>query len=218
MLRILKELLLKNSPCRSLQKIESRKFTLEGECLEIGNTDFNKKSFFNNFQLKSNTKLYFADLKKITKSNYIQFNLEKKNNIKKKFDYIVIFNVLEHVYDIHNSIIELKKILKPKGKIFISTPFIYRYHKAPKDYNRYTLDFYDNLSKKNNFKIIYKKNLSTGPFFSAYSIIHNVLYIIYPLNIIFAVLSIMLDKTLFIFNNNIKSLYSICNFIIFYKK
>ena len=218
MLGILKELFFKNSPCRSLQKIECKKFILDGKCLEIGNTDFNKKSFFNNFKLKSNTKLYFADIKKIRKSNYIQFNLEKKNNIKKKFDYIIIFNVLEHVYDVNNSLIELKNILKPKGKIFISTPFIYRYHKAPKDYNRYTLDFYENLSKKNNFKIIYKKNLSTGPFFSAYSIIHNLFYIIYPFNIILAALSMIIDKILSLFNKNLKSLYSICNFVIFYKK
>ena len=59
MLKIIKNLCLKNSPCRALQKIESEKFTLSGDCLEVGNLDFDKKSFFNDFSLKR-TNFFFC--------------------------------------------------------------------------------------------------------------------------------------------------------------
>ena len=135
-----------------------------------------------------------------------------------KFDNIVIFNVLEHVFDIENATNEMKKILKSKGKIIISTPFIYRYHKAPFDYNRPTIDFYEKLAKKNNFKIIYKKNLGTGPFLASYSIMHNVIKYLYPLNILFLGVFVFIDSILNFFKSDLKNLYPICNFVIFQKK
>ena len=156
MLKIIQNLILRNSPCRALQKIESENFTLSGDCLEIGNFNLNKKSFFNDFSYKQ-ANFFFCDLKKIEQKNYFSINLEKKNFIKKKFDNIIIFNVLEHVFDIDNAFSELNKLLKPNGKLFISTPFLYRYHKAPKDYFRFTFDFYEKITKKKNLKLYIKK-------------------------------------------------------------
>ena len=78
MIDIIINLLLKNSPCRSLQKIESKKFPLSGNCLELGNTKINKKSFFNDFNY-TNIKFFFSDIKKLKKKNYFFFNLKKKN-------------------------------------------------------------------------------------------------------------------------------------------
>lgn len=217
MLKIIQNLILRNSPCRALQKIESENFTLSGDCLEIGNFNLNKKSFFNDFSYKQ-ANFFFCDLKKIEQKNYFSINLEKKNFIKKKFDNIIIFNVLEHVFDIDNAFSELNKLLKPNGKLFISTPFLYRYHKAPKDYFRFTFDFYEKITKKKKFKIIYKKSLSTGPFFCSYSIIHNILSFLFPINILYAIGMIFVDKVLSFFSKKLVDIYPICNFIILKKK
>ena len=51
-------------------------------------------------------------------------------------------------------------------KNFYIHSILYQYHKAPKDYNRYTLDFFKEISNKNNLKIHYQNALGTGPFFS----------------------------------------------------
>ena len=217
MLKIIKNLFLRNSPCRTLQKIESEKFTLSGDCLEIGSLNLNKKSFFNDFSYKQ-AKFFFCDLKKIKQKNYFSLNLEKKNFIKKKFDNIIIFNVLEHVFDIDNAFSELKKLLKPNGKLYISTPFLYRYHEAPKDYYRFTPDFYEEIVKKKKFKIIYKKNLSTGPFFCSYSILHNILSFLFPINILYVICMIFLDKILRLFSKKLVDIYPICNLIVLRKK
>ena len=217
MLDIIFGILKKNSPCRTLQKIEAKKFKLYGNSLEIGNIEFNNKSFFNDFKLNKKNKIFFSDIIKIKRKNYFIFDLEKKNNLKKKFDNIIIFNVLEHVYEIDNAFKELKKLLNPKGKIYISTPFLYRYHTAPKDYYRFTLDFYEKIAKKHKIKIIYKKSLGTGPFFGSYSVMHNILNFVFPLNILIAILLISFDKIINIFSKNLKYIYPICNFIVFRK-
>tara|TARA_B100000941_G_C28433954_1_gene515845 strand:- start:308 stop:964 length:657 start_codon:yes stop_codon:yes gene_type:complete len=218
MYNLIKYILYKNSPCRSLQNIESKKFKISGICLEIGNTGLNKKSFFNFFKIDKKAKKFFTDMKKKKSKNYFNLNLENRNNIKIKFDNIIIFNVLEHVYEIDKAIKEIKKLLKPNGKIFISTPFLYRYHMAPKDYHRPTLDFYSKLSKKNNLKIIYQKNLGTGPFLASYSIMHNVLKKIFPVNIIILIIFLFVDKLSHLFSKNIRSVYPVCNFVVLRKK
>lgn len=219
MINILSLIIKKNSPCRALQIIETKNFELRGDCLEIGNFFLNKKSFFNFFKFKNKNTLYFSDIKKnFKKKNYFYFDLEKKNNLKKKFDNIIIFNVLEHVYDVENGIEEIKKILKNNGQIIISTPFIYRYHHAPLDFNRPTLDFYFKVAKKFNLKIIFKKNLGTGPFLASYSLIHNLLIKIYPLNLLVLIVSIIFDSILNLFSKKLKNYYPICNFVVFKKK
>ena len=67
MIKIIKKILLRNSPCRSLQKIECEKFMLNGNCLEIGNTEYNDKSFFKDFKIHKNHNLYFGDIFKLKK-------------------------------------------------------------------------------------------------------------------------------------------------------
>ena len=161
MIKIIKKILLRNSPCRSLQKIESEKFMLNGNCLEIGNTDYNKKSFFNDFKLHKNHNLFFADILKIKKKNYFRLNLEKKNILRKKFDTIIIFNVLEHLPEYKIAFSEIYRILKKKGSFIGSVPFIYQIHAAPNDYFRFSKQFFELNLKKYRFKQI--KYL---PFFS----------------------------------------------------
>jgi SAM-dependent methyltransferase len=219
MINILSLIIKKNSPCRALQIIESKNFELGGDCLEIGNFYLNKKSFFNFFKFKNKKTFYFADFKKkLKKKNYFYFNLEKKNNLKKNFDNIIIFNVLEHVYNFENGVKEIKKIVKNNGHIIISTPFIYRYHQAPNDFNRPTLDFYIKIAKKVGLKILYKKNLGTGPFLASYSLIHSLLKKIYPLNLPILTISIIFDLILNLFSQKLKNYYPICNFVVLKKK
>ena len=49
------------------------------------------------------------------------------------------------------------------------------------------------IAKKLNLKILYKKNLGTGPFLASYSLVHNILKKIYPVNLLILTLSIILD-------------------------
>ena len=54
---------------------------------------------------------------------FFKLNIEKKININKKFDFIVAFEVLEHLKDPENALINIKKMLNKNGTLIFSTPF-----------------------------------------------------------------------------------------------
>ena len=56
-----------------------------------------------------------------------------------------------------------------------STPFLYRVHGAPKDYNRYTKQYLQKILKENNFKEIKIKELGIGPFLACISLITRII-------------------------------------------
>lgn len=80
------------------------------------------KDYFN-----PGTQLYGTDLStdlldQARKSGWSVFSLAEMDNIKTKFDLITLWDVIEHVEDPAAVISSLKKMLAPKGKIFLETP------------------------------------------------------------------------------------------------
>ena len=55
-----------------------------------------------------------------------------------RFDRIIFNQVLEHVPDPVKVLTELRRVLKPGGKILCSCPLFYEEHEKPYDYYRYT--------------------------------------------------------------------------------
>ena len=53
-------------------------------------------------------------------------------------DCVVLTEVLEHIYDPHPVLADLKRVLKPGGIILGSVPFAIQHHDEPHDYHRYT--------------------------------------------------------------------------------
>lgn len=115
--------------------------------------------------LKSETKfdVYGTDVKNhidknlSTKKNFKGFiPLKKIFNSKIKFDYIFLIHVFEHLPDIKNFLINIKKILSKKGKIIIQIPnysqnpfdlliydHTYHYNKTSlrRIFNKYSFDY-----------------------------------------------------------------------------
>lgn len=54
------------------------------------------------------------------------------------FDGVTCLEVLEHVLDPAQVLAEIKRVLKPGGRGWISMPFLYPLHDAPFDFQRYT--------------------------------------------------------------------------------
>ena len=55
-----------------------------------------------------------------------------------KFNFIICCSILEHVKNPWKVAQTLTDLLEPGGKIYVSTPWIQRYHKYPDDYWRFT--------------------------------------------------------------------------------
>jgi len=57
---------------------------------------------------------------------------------------------------------EVKRVLKPNGKILITTPFVWDEHEAPHDYCRYSSFGLKDIFERNGFRII--KQTKNGSF------------------------------------------------------
>lgn len=64
------------------------------------------------------------------------------------FDFILVTEVLEHLFEPRKAVDEVYRILKPGGTCIFSTRFIHHYHPHPKDYYRFTWDSLDYLFKE----------------------------------------------------------------------
>ena len=203
------------SVCKIYQVLELKKQKIQEEVIEFGSNNYEESLI--KFNKKKTKKIYFSNFfkNKDKNKNYISLDLENKNKEKKKFKSVVAFNVLEHIYDDTNAINEFKKILKKGGKLYISTPFLYRFHEAPKDYKRYTLEYFEKNLKRNNFKIKKKLSLGTGPFLASYSLIFDYLnkipLISYPIIILCYIFDIFLMS---FHKNKTNKFYPICIVIV----
>lgn len=54
------------------------------------------------------------------------------------FDAVLAVEVLEHLYDPHMAVSEMYRVLKPGGRVILTTRFLYPLHDTPHDYFRYT--------------------------------------------------------------------------------
>ena len=54
------------------------------------------------------------------------------------FNTIFCISVLEHIPDVFKASKNISELLRPRGSLFISVPFIHRYHGYPADYWRFT--------------------------------------------------------------------------------
>jgi SAM-dependent methyltransferase len=99
---------------------------------------YNKKFLTNNKLIKIKSKYQFH-----------YKNLKLKNS---SADYVIIPNLLHHIDDPITLFKQVKKILKPKGSIFIFEPLVRELHQIPEDYSRFTPYGLNNTLKKLNFK------------------------------------------------------------------
>lgn len=195
-----------NSILRTLQIQEFKKYKLNGDCIEFGSNIKINRNF-----LKSNSQYYKTTYSNIIKNkNFVYIDLQKKINHKKKYDHVIIFNVLEHLLHVDVSIKNLHYLLKKNGKIIGSTPFIYRIHGAPEDYNRYTKQLLEKILKKNKFDNIEIKELGSGPFLACISLLRGYLKYIPVLSQLLTILAILIDNMLSLFSkNNLREIYPI---------
>ena len=208
-------LLFKNySLLRIYQIIESKKLILNGLSLEFGASENITKNFSNFAQ--GSGKFEYSNLNNFGNKKIIPLNLKKRLKIKSnKYNNILIFNVLEHIDDHSVSLKEIKRIIKTNGTLIGSTPFLYQVHGAPKDYFRFTKDFFSEKLKENGFKKIKVKCMGCGPFIACFSIIYSYIKYLPLINHILLLTCYLLDSTLQLFiRTKLNEIYPIGIFFI----
>lgn len=68
------------------------------------------------------------------------------------FDFILMTNVLEHLYD-DRVIAEANRLLKKGSRLYITVPFLLDVHQKPYDYHRYTYLYLEKKLSEDGFEI-----------------------------------------------------------------
>lgn len=195
------KLTLKNySLLRIFQILEILQLDLKGTVLDLGASASitNVSNYLNNTENR-----VYANF---TGNESIQINLENyPNKINQYFDNILLMNVLEHIKNHQNCLLNIKALLKNKGILYGSTPFMYSIHQSPNDYLRYTKQFLEEHIYENGFENVEVKTLGAGIFCCIYSLIFNWTKKIPLLNLIILPAFLVLDNFVNLFSKNIKS-------------
>lgn len=104
--------------------------------LDIAPQDHNgAKEFF------KHASLYTLDIDVNSGANFIADLCDDNTGIIESnyFDIIICTEVLEHTLNPFNAVRELHRIIKPNGKVFVSTPFNFRIHGPLPDCWRFTI-------------------------------------------------------------------------------
>ena len=205
----LKLLITKNTLLRDLQINECNKFKVNGLSLEFGAIDRENKTF-SNF-IRGQSKFEYSNIKPNKKLNIFYSDLTKKLKIKSnKYNNILLFNVLEHLPEYRIALSQINRILKKKGKIIGSTPFIYQIHGAPKDYFRFTREFFEFELKKQKFNNIKVQYLGNGPLTACYSLMYPYIRFLPIFSHLVLLICFMLDNILQIFiKTDLKEIFPI---------
>jgi SAM-dependent methyltransferase len=70
------------------------------------------------------------------------------------FDSAITSQVLEHVFTPDAFLTEINRVLKPKGKLLLTVPFVWDEHEQPYDYARYSSFGLKYLLEKNGFEVV----------------------------------------------------------------
>ena len=196
---------------RIFQQIFAKKIQADNRIIEFGAYKDSKKNFTNFINIQNRDNIVYADKQDLGEDRLFKEDLESKLSFKDaSFDNVIIFNVLEHVFNMNNAIKEIYRCLDTNGKIIGSTPFIHRIHNAPGDYNRYSEQFYEKILKKNNFKHISIEVYGFGPCTACYVIIFDYTKFVPFLNNFILVICILFDSILNNFvKTNLKNIYPV---------
>ena len=172
---------------------------LTGDLGSGGKNDYNK-FIFKNLNLVKSFDFYKSN------NSTIKINLEKNFNLKKyKLKNIIIFNVLEHIFEKEILLKSISKSLNKGGKLEIFVPFMYKYHDDPNDYYRFTHTYLKKFLEKNGFK---SKITLIGA--GQFNVILEILFKYFKLNILKIILSpifIFLNKVFYYKSKDFKNYY-----------
>lgn len=92
-----------------------------------------------------------------------------------EFDSIVTNQVLEHVFNPTEFLSEVNRVLKKKGNLLLTVPFVWDEHEQPYDYARYSSFGIASLLEKHGFEIIeHKKTMCDVR--TIFQLINNYIY------------------------------------------
>jgi SAM-dependent methyltransferase len=190
----------RKSPMRIIHNFFFNGVKIKGLTLDLG---AGKNQSYFNFLKKEDLSLINVDL---YNHSDIKIDLEKDLSLdSNKYDTIILFNTLEHIYNYKNLISEINRILKVKGKLEIFAPFLIGYHKDPNDVFRPTHNYLLKILKENGFEG-QAELIGVGPFIVGYQMLHRYFKFAF-IKLFFFIVALYLDKIISIFSKDYSTYY-----------
>lgn len=157
---IIKHLFQGKSVMRALMNWESKKYTLNGKILDVGGGK--SPSYYEYLNRSQEVEIINLDLKNNLKS--IDLEIDSLPASDKTIDQVLLFNILEHIYNHDFLISEAFRVLSGSGSIIGFVPFFINVHPDPHDYFRYTKEALWKIFSNAGFNQIEIKEIGVGPF------------------------------------------------------
>jgi SAM-dependent methyltransferase len=121
---------------RSLLNLACQNQTLSGKILDIGGKE-GHSSYYQYLNISPESEIICTDI--LAGDKVVYLDVEKEFPfIDNSLDYILAFNLFEHIFAYDLASKEVFRTLRQGGKILLATPFLFPYHADPDDYFRYT--------------------------------------------------------------------------------
>ncbi|MFH1990700.1 MAG: class I SAM-dependent methyltransferase [Patescibacteria group bacterium] len=191
LVKLLKETYYGKTIARTLfnLKIAERVKNINGIIIDLGSgLNPSHKRFW---QIKPE-KLISVDIDKETKPDIIA-DLNKPLPFPDNFaDSVFLFNVIYILGNPSITLREINRILKPGGKVFLTSPFIFNEAKEPVDYWRFTSGALEKLLKESGFEKYLIQPV--GERFSAAAYLISPFLFFWPIKFLFYIVAVAFDE------------------------
>ncbi len=152
---------------RILMNVSLRKFKLSGKVLDLGAGTI--RSSYLDFLQGKDAQITSVDIS-LQRRPDVTADLEQPLPIESNlYDFVLCFNLLEHIYNHQQLLSEIYRVLKPDRSLIGYVPFLVKYHPDPNDYFRYTKQGLRQLFKDAGFSEVSIEYIGRGPLTAAWA-------------------------------------------------
>lgn len=161
---------------RIFMNTQCTNYAIRGKVVDIGSS-LNRASYYRFLQTTPGVEVECLDLGFEGPASQKHIDLEKDllPHADKTVDTVLLFNVLEHLYNFSLVLAESKRVLKSKGELIGAVPFLVAYHPDPHDYWRYTAETLEKILTAQGFGTVEIVPFGYGPFSAGFAQIEGIL-------------------------------------------
>lgn len=158
---------------RELLYKELSSVRLSGSTLDVGG---DRASHYHVLVHENPSQIRVANLE-AKESTDISCNLEGGIPVEdSSFDNVLCINVLEHIFKYQFLLEEMRRVLRPDGKLVLAVPFIIAFHPSPRDHWRFSKDTLERIMADAGFKDVCVKTVGTGVFGALFQLSYGFLH------------------------------------------
>ncbi len=135
-LAVIQRLLKGNTLIRALFNLSLNGHEIRGKVLDLGSKS-SSASYYDFLNVAPDAQITCTDI--CPTPGLVTLDVEQPFDIpSKSFDTVLAFHLFEHVFHFQRAPEEIFRILRPKGRVLVSVPFLHEYHADPGDFVRFT--------------------------------------------------------------------------------